>query len=80
VIPDAALGRPERDVVLHAVAGEDLDLAVVHLHRARHHNLPPWMGQHLPDARVEVQNARGSLELLEHCAENCAVIRHERVS
>ena len=35
VIADAALRRAERDVVLHAVAGEDLDLAVVHLDRAR---------------------------------------------
>ena len=40
VIADAALGRAERDVVLHAIAGEDLDLAVVHLHRTRHDDLP----------------------------------------
>ena len=30
VVADAALRGPERDVVLHAVAGEDFDLAVVH--------------------------------------------------
>ena len=30
VEPDAALGRPARRVVEHAVAGEHLDLAVVH--------------------------------------------------
>ena len=35
VVADAALGRAERDVVLHAVAGEDLDLAVVALDRDR---------------------------------------------
>ena len=50
VIADAALGRAERDVVLHAVAGEDLDLAVVHLHRARHDDLPLGVGEDLPDA------------------------------
>jgi hypothetical protein len=32
VIADAALGRAECDVVLDAIAGEDLDLAVVHQH------------------------------------------------
>src|SRR4029079_13774146 len=34
VIPDAALRRTERDVVLNAVAREDFDLAVVHLYGA----------------------------------------------
>src|SRR5262249_5125060 len=40
VIAYAALRRAERDVVLHAVAGEDLDRAVVHLYGARDDDLP----------------------------------------
>ena len=39
VVADAALRRSERDVVLHAIAGEDLDLAAVHLNGARHDDL-----------------------------------------
>ena len=77
VIADAALGRAERDVVLHAVAGEDLDLAVVHLDRARHDDLPLGMGEHLPDAGIEIENARRAFELLEHRAEERAVCGHQ---
>jgi hypothetical protein len=50
VIADAALGRSERDVVLHPVAGEDLDLAVVHLDRARDDDLAFRVGEDAPDA------------------------------
>ena len=64
VIADAALGRTERDVVLHAVAGEDLDLAVVHLHRARDDDLALGVGEDLPDAGLEVEDARRLVELL----------------
>ena len=53
VIADAALRRAERDVVLHAVAGEDFDLAVVHLDRARHGDLPLRVGEDFPDAGIE---------------------------
>ena len=70
VIADAALRRAERDVVLHAVAGEDLDLAVVHLDRARHDDLPLGVGEDLPDAGIEAEDARGAVELLEHRVED----------
>ena len=76
VVADAALGRAERDVVLHAVAGEDLDLAVVALDRTRHDDLPLGVGEDLPDARIQIQDARRALELLEHRAEGAAVCRH----
>ena len=76
VIADAALRRSERDVVLHAVAGEDLDLAAVHLHGAGDDDLPLGVREHLPDARVKIQNARRALELLEHRVKNAAVCRH----
>ena len=75
VVADAALRGSERDVVLHAVAGEDLDLAVVHLHGAGHDDLPLGMREHLPDAGFEIEDAGGALELLEHATEQrlCAI-------
>ncbi len=76
VIADAALGRAERDVVLHAIAGEDLDLAVVHLDRTRHDDLSLRIREDLPDARIEPEQARGSVELLEHRVENAASAFH----
>ena len=76
VIADAALGRTERDVVLDAVAGEDLDLAVVHLHRTRDDDLPLGMREDPPDAGLEVEDAGGAVELLEHRPEDGAVFGH----
>ena len=76
VIADAALGRAERDVVLDAIAGEDLDLAVVHLDRARHGDLPFGVREDLPDARLEVEDAGRSVELLEHRAESVSRSSH----
>ena len=72
VVADAALGRPERDVVLHAIPGEDLDLAVVHLNRTRNDDLALGVREDLPDAGVEPQQARRSIELLEHRVEDAA--------
>ena len=76
MIADAALGWTERDVVLHAIAGEDFDLAVVHLHRARHGDLPLGVREDLPDAGFEVQDACGFVELLQHGVEDRSGGRH----
>ena len=76
VIADAALRRSKRDVVLHAVAGEDLDLAVVHLHRAGDGDLPLRAGEDLPDAGIETEQPRGAVELLEHCVEDASACFH----
>ena len=73
---DAALRRAERDVVLHAVPGEHLDLTAVHLHRTRHGDLPLGPRQDFPDAGLEVEDARRSVELLEHGTEDRPVCRH----
>ena len=73
VIADAALRRPERDVVLNAVAGEDFDLAVVHLDRTGDRDLSLRVGEDFPDAGLEVEDARRSVELLEHRVENRSV-------
>jgi hypothetical protein len=77
VIADAPLGRAERDVVLHAVAGEHLDLAVVHLDGARHGDLPLGVGEDLPDAGVEAEEPCRAVELLEHCIEDAAACCHD---
>src|SRR6476469_1805026 len=76
MVPDAALGRAERDVVLHAVSGEDFDLAVVHLNGARHRDLTLGMRENLPDSGIEPQQARRSVELLEHRVEDAATCFH----
>ena len=76
VIADAALGRSERDVVLNAIAGEDFDLAVVHLHRTRDDNLPLGVGEDAPDAWLEIEDAGRAVELLQHRSEDRAVFGH----
>ena len=80
VIADAAFGRAEADVVLDAVAGEDFDLAAVHLNRARHDDLPLGRRQDLPDARLEVHQTGGAVELLQHRTKNASRARHVRSS
>ena len=79
VVAEAALRGAERDVVLHPVAGEDLDLAVVHLHRATDGDLSLGVGEDLPDAGVEIENAGGDVELLEHVLEQRSLrLNHAR--
>jgi hypothetical protein len=77
MVPDATLRRPERDVVLNAVPGEDLDFTVVHLHRTRHGDLALGVRQDLPDARLQVENAGRTVELLQHRTEDRTVGRHD---
>src|SRR5260221_14696694 len=77
MVADAAFGRPERAVVLHAIAGKDLDLAVVHLDGTRDDNLPPRVGEDPPDTRLEVEHAGRSVELLEHSAEDRSIRCHD---
>src|SRR5215472_7067184 len=76
MIANASLGWTEGDVVLHAVAGEDDDLAVVHLDRTRHGDLPLGAGEDSPDASFEADEPRGLLELLQHRIEESAVRCH----
>ena len=76
VIADAALGRAKGDVVLHAVSGEDFDFAVVHLDRTGDGDLPLRTGEDLPDARIETEQPRGTVELLEHCVEDASACFH----
>ena len=69
VIANTALGRTARDVVLHAVAGEHFDTAVVHLDRTRHDDLPFRFGEDVPDAWVEFEDPGSYLEFLQHRVE-----------
>ncbi len=64
VVADAALGRAAAEVVLDAVAGEDLDAAVVHVHREVDGQLAARLAQHAAQARVEVEPVGGQVELL----------------
>jgi hypothetical protein len=78
VIADAAFGRTKRDVVLNAIAGEDLDLAVVHLHRTRDDDLAFRMREDVPDTGFEIDDARGDVEFLKHRPEDRSVLCHGR--
>ena len=64
VVADAALGRAATQVVLDAIAGEDLHGAVVHLHREVDVQLAARLAQHLAQARVQVEPFGGQVELL----------------
>src|SRR2546422_237870 len=64
VVPDPALERPDRVVVLHAVAGENPHLAVVHLHREVHRELAARVLQDLEEPGVQVQLLAGPVDLL----------------
>ena len=87
VVADAALGRAAAQVVLDAVAGEDLDAAVVHLHREVDRQLAARFAQDPPQARIEVQAIGGQVELLlgdgpriDRRAAVCSVVMERRSS
>ena len=63
VVADAALARPAADVVLDAVAGEDLHVAVVHRDREIDGELALRDAQHAAHPVVEVELVRGVVEL-----------------
>ena len=64
VVADAALGRTAAEVVLDAIAGEDLDAAVVHLHREVDDELAPRLAEDLAQSGIEVEPLGGEIELL----------------
>ena len=61
-IADAALGRAARDGVLHAVAGEDFELPVVHHDRDVDDDFAVGLLQHAPQARIEIELFGGDVE------------------
>ena len=60
---DASLGRAAGDVVLDPVAAEDLDVAVVHLHREADCQLTLRGAEDRADPGVELQVRRDAVEL-----------------
>ena len=60
---DATLGRAAGEVVLDAVAGEDLDVAVVHLHWEAHRELTLWDAKDRARLRVEFQVVGDTIKL-----------------
>ena len=63
VVSEAALGRAQRRVVVHAVAHEDFRPAVVHPHRDGHHERAPRVTTPDVDVMVEVETLRNLVEL-----------------
>src|SRR5438034_1101099 len=63
VVADAALARPPCAVVLDAVAGEHLDVAVVHPHRHLHLHFAERGEQDAPQVALEVDEVGGAVEL-----------------
>src|SRR5262249_43958040 len=60
----AALGRAARQAVLHAEAGEDLGMAVLHARRHRDDHRPPRRVQPLEHTRIDVDVLGDGIELL----------------
>ena len=63
VVADAALGRTAAQVVLDAVAGEDLDRPVVHVDREVAGEFAPRLAQDEPHPGVQVEPLGGEIEL-----------------
>ncbi len=63
VVPDAPLEGAEGLVVLHAVAGEDADGAVVHLYGEVHGELPARQLQYGQQARVQLEAPSHGVDL-----------------
>src|SRR6185369_11207270 len=64
VVADPALGRPATQVVLDAIAGEDLDRPVVHLHGEVDRQLAARLAEDAAQAGVKVESFGGQVELL----------------
>src|SRR5690606_35662300 len=62
---NAALGRAWSTVVMHAIAGEHLDRAIVHLNREVHDRLPVAVGENPAHVLAEIDDIGGDIELLD---------------
>ena len=65
IVADATLGRPAIDVVLHTIAGEHLDVTVIHAHGKVDGQLTLWHAQRLADSRIQLKPLSRRLELFE---------------
>src|SRR5215207_3435398 len=65
MIANAAFGGSRTAVVLHAIAGEDFNRAVVHLHREVDRELTLTMTQNLPHPIIKTEHVRGDRKLLD---------------
>ena len=64
LVADAPLGRPAADVVLHPVAGEELDGVVVHVDGEVDHQLPLDLAQQVASVLGEPEHIGGQVELM----------------
>ncbi len=73
MVPDAPLGGAEVGVVLDAIAGEDPQPPVIHLHRKADRQFPLRVAQQFVDSRLELQ----ALGDAEHVVDDVAMLdRH----
>ena len=63
VVAETALGGTPTQVVLDAVAGEELHAAVIHVHREGHDKFALGLTQDGPQRRVEIEPVGGDVEL-----------------
>ena len=61
-VANAALGRTARHGVLHPIAGEEFDAAIIHLHRDVYGDFARRLAENLPETGVEVELSRGQFE------------------
>ena len=86
MVADAALGRAAAEVVLDAVAGEDLDRPVVHVDREVDGELAARLAQDQAHARVQVRrsaarsNCRWATSQALIAAATCSVVMERRTS
>ena len=61
-VTNAAFARTARNGMLHAEAGENFQMPVVHLHRDIHRELTVGITQHPPQALIEVEFLSGQIK------------------
>ncbi len=67
---DTALCRASRKIVLHAIAGVDLELAGVALKWNRKDDLARWMRENPPHSSVELKQVGGLVKIRDRVTEN----------
>src|SRR5437879_9830752 len=63
MVTNAAFGRASRSIVLHAITGKDLHLAIIELDGNGNLHHPLWRAQNLPQSRVDFQKLRRHIKL-----------------
>src|ERR1700685_424990 len=70
MIADTTLGRPAREIVLHAIAGVDFEFATISLEWNREDNLTRWMREDSPHTRIEFKKIGRLVEIGDPVSKN----------